>query len=205
MRKVAVLIALGILLGTTPATRAEAQFLTRVKERVKQKAAERKAQTEESVLNRAAEPADSAMAKMTAPVESIAARAGGGAGAAVGRLGRGQRHSEEESRLRQELAAGHAGLPGVKFAAGTDAIDPSSEPSLQSLAVVLTDSPGVFLVHGRADLGASPEAAAQLASARAAAIKGWLVGNGIPAERVFAAGDGAAAPEAPLVSVVPMQ
>jgi outer membrane protein OmpA-like peptidoglycan-associated protein len=108
---------------------------------------------------------------------ALAARAGGGAGAAVSRLGRGQRHSEEESRVRQELAAGHARLPGVKFAAGADAIDPSSEPSLQSLALVMTDSPGVFLVQGRADPGASPEAAAQLASARAAAIKGWLVGG----------------------------
>jgi hypothetical protein len=48
---------------------------------------------------------------------ALAARAGGGAGAAVSRLGRGQRHSEEESRVRQELAAGHARLPGVKFAA----------------------------------------------------------------------------------------
>ena len=206
MRKVAALIALGIVLGTAAPTRAEAQFLSRVKERVKQKAAERKAQTEESVLNRAAEPADSAMAKLLTPVDSLAARAGGQAGAVVGRLGRrGGGQAEEETRLREELAAGQPALPAVGFEPGPTTIGPSSEVSLKALAAVMSDSPGVFLIQARADPGVSPQDATQLAQARATAIKAWLVANGIPAERVFAAGDGAAAPEAPLVSVVPMQ
>jgi outer membrane protein OmpA-like peptidoglycan-associated protein len=100
---------------------------------------------------------------------------------------------------------GRAELPGIKFVTGGDALDPASEPSLRSLATVLTESPGVFLIQGRADPGAAPADAAQVANARAAAIKAWLVGNGIPAERVFAAGEAAAVPGAPLVTVTRMQ
>ena len=206
MRKVAVLIALGIVLGTTPPSRVEAQFLSKVKERVKQKVVERKTQTEESVLDRAAEPADSAMARVLTPAESLAARAGGQAGAVVGRLGkRGGGQAEEEIRLRQELAAGQPALPAVGFEPGSATMGPPSETSLKALAVVMSDSPGVFLIQARADPGVPPQEAAQLAQARSTAIKSWLVANGIPAERVFAAGDGAAAPDAPLVSVVLMQ
>jgi hypothetical protein len=77
--------------------------------------------------------------------------------------------------------------------------------SLQALAGVITDSPGVFLVQARADAGVLPPDALQLAGARAAAIKAWLVASGVPAERVFATGDVAATPDASLVAVVPMQ
>jgi outer membrane protein OmpA-like peptidoglycan-associated protein len=201
-----VLVAFGIVLGATPSARLEAQLLKRVTERVKEKAAERKVQTEEGVLTRAVEPADSVMSKVSTPVESLAAQVGGGAGAAVGRIGRGKAsQSEEEARLRLELAAGHADLPAVQFEAGSSAVDPSSQPSLQALAAVINASPGVFLIQGRADLGTAAQEASEVANARAAAVKSWLVGNGVPAERVFAAGDGAAMPEAPLVSVVQMQ
>jgi outer membrane protein OmpA-like peptidoglycan-associated protein len=206
MRQILLLLTIGLLTASVSTERAEAQFLKRVKERVKQKVAERKLQTEEVVLSHAAEPADSALAKVASPLESLATRAGGGAGAAVGRLGRGEgKASAEAVRIREELAAGRAALPGIRFAPGADAIDPSSEPSLQALAAVITDSPGVFLVQARADAGALPQDALPLANARAAAIKAWLVGTGVPAERVFATGDVAATPDAPLVAVVPMQ
>jgi outer membrane protein OmpA-like peptidoglycan-associated protein len=206
MRTVAALIAFAFALGSAQPDRVEAQFLKRVKERVKQTAAERKTQTEENVLTRATEPADSLMSKVSSPVESLAARVGGEAGAAVGRLGRGNAsQSEEEGRLRQELATGRAALPAVQFQPGTGVIDPASEPSLRALTVVITGSPSVFLIQGRADAGSSPEVASELANARATAVKNWLVGNGIPGAQVFAAGDGVAASDAPLVSVVLMQ
>ena len=206
MRTVAVLIAFAFALGSAQPARVEAQFLKRLKERVKQTAAERKAQTEENVLTRTTEPADSLMAKVSTPVESLAARAGGEAGAAVGRLGRGNAsQSEEEARLRQELATGRAALPAVQFQTGAGVIDPASEPSLRALTVVITGSPSAFLIQGRADAGSSPQVASELANARATAVKNWLVGNGIPGAQVFAAGDGVAMPDAPLVSVVLMQ
>jgi outer membrane protein OmpA-like peptidoglycan-associated protein len=200
------LLTIGLLAASVTPKQAEAQLLKRVTERVKQKIAERKQQTEESVLSHAAEPADSAFAKVTSPVESLATRAGGRAGAAVSRLGRGEeKTSSEVTRIRQDLAAGRASLTGVVFVLGSDAIEPASGPTLQALAAVLTESPGAFLVQARGDAGAQPQAALQLAAARATAIKGWLVSTGVPAERVFAAGDPTATPDAALVTVVPMQ
>jgi len=205
MRQI-LLLTIGLLATSVTVEQAEAQLLKRVAERVKQKVTERKLQTEESVLNHAAEPADSALAKVTSPVESLATRAGGGAGAAVGRLGRGEGNaSAEVTRIRTELATGRAALPGVIFVPGTDAIDPSSGPSLQALASVLTESPGAFLVQARGDAGAQPQDGIRLGGARAAAIKSWLVSTGVPAERLFAAGDPAATPDGSMVSVVPMQ
>ena len=76
---------------------------------------------------------------------------------------------------------------------------------MRPILFVLTESPRTFLVQGRADSGTPPPDVPQLAATRAAAIKSWLVGNGIPTDRVFATGDGAAAAEAPLVTVVSMQ
>ena len=174
---------------------AEAQFTKRLTERIKQKVAEKKMQTEEAALNNAAQPADSAMARVAAPVETLTARAGGAAGSAVAGVGR--RPDEEQQarvRLREELAAGRADLLEVRFEPGTAALAAASEGPLRSLAAALTESPGAFLVQGRADPGAAPGDAPGVASARAAGVKAWLVGYGIPAERIFAAGDGAAAP-----------
>jgi outer membrane protein OmpA-like peptidoglycan-associated protein len=203
MRTIAILVACAVACGRVPSL--EAQFLKHVTERVKEKAAEKKAQTEESVLTRATEPADSALSKVAAPVESLAAKVGEGAGAAVAGLGRGQRQAEEQARLQQELATGRAALPAVQFSPGGDDIDPSSEPSLRVLAAVIAGSPSVYLIQARADAGTSPQIASEMGSARATAVKTWLMGNGIPAAQVFAAGDGAAIPDGPLVSVVLMQ
>jgi outer membrane protein OmpA-like peptidoglycan-associated protein len=206
MRPIVFPLLIGLLGGSIATGQAEAQFTKRVLERIKQKAAEKKQQTEENAVNRAAEPADSAMAKVAAPVESLTARVGGKAGEAVGRLGRGKGGpSEEQALLRQELATGKAELAGVRFVPGAEALDPSSEQSLRSLATVMTDSPGVFLIQGRADPGTTATDAAPLATARAAAIKAWLIGNGIPVERVFSAGDGVANPQGSLVTVALVQ
>jgi len=56
---------------------------------------------------------------------------------------------------------------------------------------VLSATPGVFLVQGRADAGTSGRKAQRMADGRATQLKRWLLGAGVPAERVFAAGDGA--------------
>jgi outer membrane protein OmpA-like peptidoglycan-associated protein len=184
---------------------AEAQFTKRVLERIKLKAEERKLQTEESMVSRAAEPADSAMVKVTAPVESLSSRIGGGAGAAVGSLGRGDDAAAEAARIREQLAAGRADLAGVRFPPGSAVLDPESEPSLRALAAALAESPGFFLVRGRPDSGIVGQGAAPLAEARAASVKGWLLANGGPGDRVFAVGDAGPAEGAALVTVSPAQ
>jgi outer membrane protein OmpA-like peptidoglycan-associated protein len=146
------------------------------------------------------------MARVTAPVESVTARAGGAAGVAVAGVGRGADGSgKDQAALRDELAAGQADLPAVQFESGTAALTPGSETALRRLAAVLTELPGAFLVQGRADPGAVPTDTPAIAAARAASVKAWLVANGIPGERMFAAGDGAAAPEQTLLTLVVMQ
>ena len=197
------LLLLALAASPLAARSAAAQFSKRIIERVKLKATERKQQTEESIVNRAAEPADSALAKVSAPVESLASRVGGGAGAAVGGLGHGK-ESKEADRLRQELAAGRADLPAVQFELGSATLDPSSTQALQALALALAEVPGVFLVQGRADPGAAQPDALGLGSARAAAVKTWLLANGGPSDRLFATGD-ASSPKTAFVTVLRMQ
>lgn len=204
MRALRFLLVAGVVAvhaGTTP---AEAQFPKRLTERIKTATAEKKRQTEENAVNRAAEPADSALARAAAPVDSLTARAGGTAGAAVGRLGRGKdSSSEEEARIRSALASGRADLAGVTFEPGSASIAATSEPSLRALMRIMTDSPGVFLIQVRADPG-DVAGSPQLANSRASGIKGWLVSNGIPGERVFATAE-APATGAAWVTVTVMQ
>jgi outer membrane protein OmpA-like peptidoglycan-associated protein len=203
MRTILLLLAVGSV-ATLPGP-AHAQFTKRIGERIKQAVADKTRQTEENALNRAAEPADSAMARIAAPVESVTAQVGGKAGAAVGRLGRGKDGStEEEGRIRKELASGRAELPGVTFEQGGYALAASSDPTLRALVRIMSDTPGAFLIQLRTDPGdaANPP---QLAGPRAAAVKGWLVTNGIPAERVFATADGARVAGQSSVTVTVMQ
>lgn len=205
MRAIGFLLA-AALLAAAGARPADAQILKRVTERVKQKVVEKKVQTEETALNHATEPADSALTRAAAPVESLTARAGGAAGAAVAGVGRSSGGaSSEQARLREQLTAGRADLPAVQFESGSAALTPAGEPALAALAAVLLESPGPFLIQGRADPGAAPADAPLVASARATTVKAWLSANGVPPERIFAAGDGAAMPEQPLVTVVVIQ
>jgi outer membrane protein OmpA-like peptidoglycan-associated protein len=177
-----------------------------VAERVKQKVAERKWQTEESLATRAAEPADSAMARIAQPVESLAARVGGAAGSAIGGAGRGNDGIEEESaRIGEALGAGRADLPDLRFEPGTATLAPEAEPHLAALAAALAASPGAYLVQGRADAGTAEPGAAAVALARARAIKSLLVTTGVSAEQLYTAGDGLAAPDGALVTLLPMQ
>jgi outer membrane protein OmpA-like peptidoglycan-associated protein len=196
------LFLLGALASVPPT--AHAQFLKRVTERIKENVAARKQQTVDNALARAAEPADSAVEKVLAPADSAAARAGGKAGKAVAGIGRGAGAAEEE-QIRQQLAGGRADLVSVTFAPATADISPSSEPSLTALANVLATSPQTFVILARGDPGGDPSTARQLGDARAGMLKAWMLQHGVPAERLFAAGDAAAEPGMAQASVVAMQ
>jgi outer membrane protein OmpA-like peptidoglycan-associated protein len=202
MRAIHMLLLLGTLVAVPQP--AQAQFLKRVKEQIKSNVAARKQRTVDNAVARAAEPADSALEKMMSPVDSAAARAGGKAGKAVAGIGRGAAAVEEE-RIREQLAGGRADLVSVIFAPGTADISPSSEPTVTALANVLAGSPQAFVILARGDPGGDPSTARQLGDARAGILKAWLLQHGVPAERLFAAGDAAADPGAAAASVVAMQ
>jgi outer membrane protein OmpA-like peptidoglycan-associated protein len=197
------LFMIGLLWAAVPRS-ADAQFTRIVKDRIKQKVEERKRQTEETLVTRATEPADSALERIMSPVDTVAGKVGSKAGAAVGRVGRGPDPvAEEEGLLKEQLAAGQADLTGVTFEPGSEALDPGSEPTLNALARVLLAADGTFLLQGRAEPGTAD--IRSLAELRAVALKSWLVSLGVPGERVFAAGDGEVRPGGAQASVLRMQ
>jgi outer membrane protein OmpA-like peptidoglycan-associated protein len=202
MRAIVLLVLIALPGAALPGP-AEAQLLERVKSRVVQKTGERKRQTEEHLLERAAEPADSAAERVMAPVDSAAVRLGAGAGAAVAGIGRDRdAGAEVEGRIRAQLAEGRADLEGIAFEPGSEILTADSEPSLSALARVLGGESGLFLLQARADAGMTGDAAKRLAARRAAALERLLVEAGVPDERVFGTGDGAATGEGAFATVV---
>jgi outer membrane protein OmpA-like peptidoglycan-associated protein len=198
------LLLVGLLSATLAPRPAQAQLTKLIKERVKQKVEDRKRMTEENLVTRATEPADSALERMMSPVDSVAGEVGSKAAAAVSRAGRGSDSIAKEAELlEQQLASGRAELTGVAFEPGSDALTGASEPTLSALAQVLAGMEGVFLLQGRADAGSGPDGG--LAERRALALKNWLVGMGVPGERIFAAGDGIVTEAGAPASIVRVQ
>ncbi|HJU72435.1 MAG TPA: OmpA family protein [Gemmatimonadaceae bacterium] len=186
-----------------PIASAEAQLPKRISQAIKQKVSDRKREMEDSITKRATEPVDSALVRAS-KVDSLAAKASAKASAMVSTVGRGKQMSAEEKALRGALAAGRLDLTDLAFARGKS--DPIISPeALQLLAKVLGDLPNVYLVQGRADAGMAKAAAQKLAEKRALAFKTALVAQGVPAERLFAAGDGSAQPGGALASVLRVQ
>jgi outer membrane protein OmpA-like peptidoglycan-associated protein len=202
MRASLTMIVLGVLTLGPVTSLAEAQFIKRVQVRVKQKVTERKAETEESLLTHSTEPADSVLHRVAQPVDSLAGRAGASAGSAIANLGR-SGDAEASARISQALASGRVDLAGVGFEADGSALTPGSERELRALAGALVSSPGSYLVQGRSDPGTA--AAQPSGENRAAMVKHWLAAHGVPADHLFAAGDGAGQPDKPVISVVRIQ
>jgi outer membrane protein OmpA-like peptidoglycan-associated protein len=198
------IVLFGLCGGLETPAPAHAQFSKLVKQRIQQKVEERKRQTEEHLVTRATEPADSALERIMSPVDSVAGKIGSTAGAAVSKVGRGPDSvAREAALLEEQLAGGRADLTGVLFDPGSDGLNPASEPTLAALAQVLTGSEGVFLLQGRADPGSAD--VRELAELRAMALKSWLVGLAVPAARIFSAGDGMVKQGGVQATVVRMQ
>lgn len=178
---------------------AEAQSIVRrAKGAVKAKAAERKRQTEDSLIAKAVEPVDSAMAKSARPVEGAMDRATAHADSAVSRIeqtiaaaARGD--SREVQELAADLGQGRAVLDEVRFIGASDQLAPESEPQLIALAAALRRVPGTFLleVYVAAGVDGAGVQAATLSEQRAIAVKQWLIAAAVPEHRLFALGRGA--------------
>lgn len=181
----------------------EAQISRAIKSRIKQSVEQRKQQTEDHLVARAAEPVDSAVERLMSPVDSAAGWAGSTAGETVSQVGRGPDASaREEIRIRRDLTRGPAHLPEVRFESDTDLLTAGSSATLQALARVLSGETAVFLIQGRADPGTALADQQATAELRAVAVKSWLTGVGVPPEQIFATGDGVAGAGEALVSVV---
>ncbi|MBM4783024.1 MAG: OmpA family protein [Archangiaceae bacterium] len=104
----------------------------------------------------------------------------------------------DAAALKQGLAAeGRIALYGIYFDTGKAVVKPESEPTLVQVTKLLKDNPALKLfVVGHTDSTATLEVNLKLSGDRAAAVVAALVGRGIDAGRLKAAGVGPYSPVA---------
>ena len=103
--------------------------------------------------------------------------------------------SEIDKSIRE---TGRIALYGITFATDSTAIEPASADSLDQVVQYLNEHGDVGLyIVGHTDNEGSFDYNLDLSYRRAAAVVDWLVGKGIAADRLKAAGAGLMAPVAP--------
>lgn len=105
----------------------------------------------------------------------------------------------EASQIEQSIReTGRIALYGITFDTDSTVIKPESADSLDQVVQFLTEQPAMGLyVVGHTDNEGSFDHNLDLSYRRAAAVVEWLVGKGIAADRLKAAGAGLMAPVAP--------
>lgn len=92
---------------------------------------------------------------------------------------------------------GRVATQGILFAHNSDRIRPESTPTLEEIATILREHPELRLaIEGHTDADGADEYNQQLSVRRAAAVKAWLVEEGIDDGRLQAAGFGETRPVA---------
>jgi outer membrane protein OmpA-like peptidoglycan-associated protein len=83
----------------------------------------------------------------------------------------------------------------IVFRTGSASLDPSSAPLLSSLAQIIDRCPDLRIeIGGHTDSDGSDVANLQLSERRAAAVRDWLLANGVSADRLTGVGYGEARP-----------
>jgi OOP family OmpA-OmpF porin len=92
---------------------------------------------------------------------------------------------------------GFIALRGILFDSGKDLIKPESEPLLREVLGLLNGTPALRLsIDGHTDNVGNPSANLALSKRRAEAVRNWLVGQGVSANRLSAQGFGDTRPVA---------
>ncbi|MDD3815991.1 MAG: OmpA family protein [Desulfocapsaceae bacterium] len=94
--------------------------------------------------------------------------------------------------LKKQLdSTGRARIYGIRFALNSAAIDPASLPILHEVLQLLQSEPALKLsIEGHTDSTGTAERNQTLSQQRAESVKGYLVGQGIVADRLTTAGFG---------------
>jgi OOP family OmpA-OmpF porin len=102
-------------------------------------------------------------------------------------------------KLYEALAAsGRVATHGILFDTGSDHISAASTPTLKEMVAMLTEHPDLALtIEGHTDNVGDAQANLALSAKRADAVKAYLVGKGVSADRLTAKGLGASKPAAP--------
>jgi OmpA-OmpF porin, OOP family len=103
----------------------------------------------------------------------------------------------EGGKPAKQMLAGEGRIVthGILFDTGSDVIKPESGPTLRSILALLNEDPALkFSIEGHTDDQGGPKVNGPLSEKRAAAVKGWLVKQGIDAGRLTSKGLGQSKP-----------
>ena len=192
--------ALLVAWSATP-ERAQAQsILKRIKDQTTKRLEERRAKLDSAVVTTTGGAVDSALTKGGRGADAVVNKAGSVAHSALSASERGVKNivggANPGRDIAARLSAGRAVFEEIRFADGSDQIDPASQEVLKHLAAALTASTGTVLIEGHTDPLPPPGDPQALSQRRATAVKAQLAANGVPAERMLAVGYGATRPNA---------
>jgi outer membrane protein OmpA-like peptidoglycan-associated protein len=103
----------------------------------------------------------------------------------------------EGGKPAKQMLAGEGRIVthGILFDTGSDVIKPESGPTLRAILALLNEDPGLkFAIEGHTDNQGGPKVNGPLSEKRAAAVKAWLVNQGIDAGRLTSKGLGQTKP-----------
>lgn len=171
---------------------------------IKQRASEVKAQTSQNLTAAATQVVDTAFQSGSKLVSSTTAEVSNTARMGIGGVGQKlmlapQRGAGSADNLALAIASGRAVLLEMRFAPGTDVLEPAARELVRRLAVELrtamVTTPGVqYIIEAHVD---SVPNAQVLSEYRAAAVKSALSSNGVDANRLVALGYGTSRPLQP--------
>jgi len=175
-------------------------ILKRIKDQTLKRAEERKAKLDSAVVRTANGAVDSALTKSGRGADAVVTKASNVANSAISATERGVRNvvagADPARDVAAKLSAGRAVFEEIRFASGTDQLDPTSADVLKHLAAAIVAIPGMFLIEAHTDPVPPPGDAQELSQRRAAAVKAQLATGGVPGDRLLAVGYGATRPNA---------
>ncbi|HSJ13585.1 MAG TPA: OmpA family protein [Longimicrobiales bacterium] len=180
-----------------PAPAAAQDITKKMKLTAKQRLKTRTAQTEEKILQQTGNAVDSAMAPAAGRVDSAVSAAGSAAAGLPRLLGEAVGAGGDTRRIREALKEGRAVLPEIAFVPGSAQLEEKAERYLMALAEAMEELGGSFLIESHVEPGGKAAAAQALSKARAAAVKAWLIEDGLGEGSLFVVGTRAGKPGAP--------
>jgi outer membrane protein OmpA-like peptidoglycan-associated protein len=186
--------------AATPARAGAQDVFKRIKDQTAKRLQERRAKIDSTMMKTAGTTVDSALAKSGRGADAVVIKAGDVANSAIATTERGVKSiiggSDPVLDVASRLAGGRAVFEEIRFAEGSDQIDPASAAVLKQLAAALAAAPGPFLIEAHTEAVPPPGDAQSLSQRRASAVKAQLAANGAPADRLLAIGYGATRPNA---------
>jgi len=192
------LCTVAVACAVTPDCAHGQSILKRVRDQAARRVAEGRAKIDSTVMKTTGTAVDSAVSKTNRGADAVAGRVTNVANGALAATERGFNQAlggtSPKNTLATRLAEGRLVLDDVRFVAGSDQLDPSSDATLKALASALTATTGTFLIEGHTDASVDVALAQQLSQQRASAVKARLVATGVAAERLLAVGYGSTRP-----------